>query len=168
MRSGGSRLQQVAGRAGADRGEQVLLGAGRGEDDDLAVRRRLAEARQRREPVHVRHREVEQDEVRLEPLRPRRSPRRRRRRAPTTSKPCAFRSDASASRVSGWSSTMRTRVGIRTLIGTDGSADKREVKDGGNDFQGWLLGEILLAGLLGASLALFLTHPVLQTQYDLP
>ena len=42
------------------------------------------------------------------------------------------------------------------------------MKDGGNDFQGWLLGEILLACLLGASLALFLTHPVLQTQYDLP
>ena len=42
------------------------------------------------------------------------------------------------------------------------------MKDGGNDFQGWLLGEILLASLLGASLALFLTHPVLQTQYDLP
>jgi signal transduction histidine kinase len=42
------------------------------------------------------------------------------------------------------------------------------VKDGKTDFQGWLLGEILLAGLLGASLALFLTHPVLQTQYDLP
>ena len=42
------------------------------------------------------------------------------------------------------------------------------MKDSGNDFQGWLLGEILLAGLLGASLALFLTHPVLQTQYDLP
>ncbi|HEY5058139.1 MAG TPA: histidine kinase [Gaiellaceae bacterium] len=42
------------------------------------------------------------------------------------------------------------------------------MKNGKTDFQGWLLGEILLAGLLGASLALFLTHPVLQTQYDLP
>ena len=42
------------------------------------------------------------------------------------------------------------------------------MKDGSNDFQNWLWGEILLAGLLGAVLALFLTYPVLQTQWDLP
>jgi signal transduction histidine kinase len=34
--------------------------------------------------------------------------------------------------------------------------------------RGWLGGEILLAGLLGASLALFVSHPVLRTQYDAP
>ena len=34
--------------------------------------------------------------------------------------------------------------------------------------QSWLWSEILLAGLLGASLALFLAYPVLQTRYDLP
>jgi signal transduction histidine kinase len=33
-------------------------------------------------------------------------------------------------------------------------------------FQAWLWGEILLAGLLGASLTLFVSHPVLRTQYD--
>ena len=32
--------------------------------------------------------------------------------------------------------------------------------------QAWLWGEILLAGLLGASLAVFVSHPVLRTQYD--
>ncbi|HEY3542861.1 MAG TPA: sensor histidine kinase [Gaiellaceae bacterium] len=37
-----------------------------------------------------------------------------------------------------------------------------------NDVQNWLWGETLLAGLLGASLALFLVYPVLQTRYDLP
>jgi len=37
-----------------------------------------------------------------------------------------------------------------------------------NEYQAWLLGEILLAGLLGASLALFLTHPALRTRWDLP
>ncbi|MDE3190859.1 MAG: hypothetical protein KGL94_08585 [Acidobacteriota bacterium] len=37
-----------------------------------------------------------------------------------------------------------------------------------NDFEAWLLSETLLAGLLGASLALFLTHPGLRTHYDLP
>ena len=36
------------------------------------------------------------------------------------------------------------------------------------DFQAWLWGEILLVGLLGASLALFINYPVLRTQYDLP
>jgi len=37
-----------------------------------------------------------------------------------------------------------------------------------NDFEAWLLSETLLAGLLGAILALFLTHPALRTRYDLP
>ena len=36
------------------------------------------------------------------------------------------------------------------------------------EIQNWLWGEILMAGLLGASLALFLAYPVLQTRYDLP
>jgi signal transduction histidine kinase len=42
------------------------------------------------------------------------------------------------------------------------------VKKQRTEYQSWLLGEILLAGLLGASLALFLAYPVLQTRYDLP
>jgi signal transduction histidine kinase len=54
------------------------------------------------------------------------------------------------------------------LIGSDRSADKREVKETRSEYQSWLLGEILLAGLLGASLALFLAYPVLQTSWDLP
>ncbi len=37
-----------------------------------------------------------------------------------------------------------------------------------NDFQAWLLSETLLAALLGAILALFLTNPALRTHYDLP
>ncbi|HZR96405.1 MAG TPA: histidine kinase [Gaiellaceae bacterium] len=41
-------------------------------------------------------------------------------------------------------------------------------KDGRTEYQNWLWGEILLAGLLGASLALFLSYPVLRTSYDLP
>src|SRR3954452_22891992 len=54
------------------------------------------------------------------------------------------------------------------LIGRNGSADKRDVKRERSEIQSWLWGEILLAGLLGASLALFLAYPVLQTRYDLP
>jgi signal transduction histidine kinase len=42
------------------------------------------------------------------------------------------------------------------------------VKEKRNEYQAWLWGEILLAGLLGASLALFLAYPVLQTSWDLP
>jgi signal transduction histidine kinase len=37
-----------------------------------------------------------------------------------------------------------------------------------NDLQAWLWGEILLTGLLAASLALFLSHPILRSQYDRP
>jgi hypothetical protein len=59
---------------------------------------------------------------------------------------------------------------LLTSIGSNRSADKsyvrkREVR---SDYQNWLWGEILLAGLLGASLALFLSYPVLRTSYDLP
>jgi signal transduction histidine kinase len=35
------------------------------------------------------------------------------------------------------------------------------------DYQAWLWGQILLIGLLGATLALFVTHPGLHTFYDL-
>src|SRR4051794_15562579 len=87
---------------------------------------------------------------------------------PTTSKPWAPRSDESASRVSGWSSTMRMRCATSTLIGRRRSADKRYVKENRNEYQAWLWGESLLAGLLGASLALYLAYPVLQTSWDLP
>ncbi|HET7567640.1 MAG TPA: histidine kinase [Gaiellaceae bacterium] len=36
------------------------------------------------------------------------------------------------------------------------------------DFESWLVGQVLLTCLLGASLALFIAYPVLRTQYDLP
>jgi signal transduction histidine kinase len=42
------------------------------------------------------------------------------------------------------------------------------VKENRNEYQAWLWGEFLLAGLLGASLALFLAYPGLQTSWDLP
>ncbi len=45
---------------------------------------------------------------------------------------------------------------------------KRAKREGRTEYQNWLWGEILLAGLLGASLALFLNYPVLRTSYDLP
>jgi len=41
-------------------------------------------------------------------------------------------------------------------------------QDGRDDFQAWLWGEILLFGLLGSSLALFVSNPELQTKFALP
>src|SRR5215210_3622975 len=41
-------------------------------------------------------------------------------------------------------------------------------QDGRDDFQAWLWGEILLIGLLGAALALFVTRQDLQTTFSLP
>ena len=50
------------------------------------------------------------------------------------------------------------------LSAATASADKREVRGrAADDYQNWLWGEMLLAGLLGASLALFLSYPVLRT-----
>src|SRR4051812_3220021 len=89
---------------------------------------------------------------------------------PTTSKPCARRSDDSASRVSGWSSAMRIREAISFASSAAGLLPIRGRRrmDGRTGYQNWLWGEILLAGLLAAMLALFLSYPVLETSYDLP
>jgi signal transduction histidine kinase len=57
----------------------------------------------------------------------------------------------------------------RTLIGSAIPADKREMRRDDRDaYQAWLVGELLLVGLLGAGLALFLAYPELRTTYDLP
>jgi len=42
------------------------------------------------------------------------------------------------------------------------------VQERRSEYENWLWGEILLAALLGALLALFLSYPVLRTRYDLP
>jgi signal transduction histidine kinase len=42
------------------------------------------------------------------------------------------------------------------------------VKERRSEYENWLWGEILLAALLGALLALFLSYPALRTRYDLP
>src|SRR2546423_11259551 len=54
------------------------------------------------------------------------------------------------------------------LIGSSRSADKTHMKRQRTELQTWLWGEVLLAGLLAASLALLLTHPTLRAQYDRP
>src|SRR5919197_3765722 len=42
------------------------------------------------------------------------------------------------------------------------------MRDEENAYQSWLVGEILLFGLLGAALALFATYPALRPTYELP
>jgi signal transduction histidine kinase len=54
------------------------------------------------------------------------------------------------------------------LIGSSRSADKTHVRRQRTELQAWLWGEVLLSGLLAASLALLLTYPTLRTQYDRP
>jgi signal transduction histidine kinase len=41
-------------------------------------------------------------------------------------------------------------------------------RDDRDAYQAWLVGELLLVGLLGAALALFLAYPDLRTSYELP
>jgi signal transduction histidine kinase len=54
------------------------------------------------------------------------------------------------------------------LIGSGGSADKTQVRTQRTKLHAWLWGEVVLSGLLAASLALLLTYPALRTQYDKP
>ncbi len=54
------------------------------------------------------------------------------------------------------------------LIGSNASADKTQVKTRRTELQAWLWGEVVLSGLLAASLALLLTYPALRTQYREP
>ncbi len=41
-------------------------------------------------------------------------------------------------------------------------------RNGKDTFEGWLVGELLLAALLGSATALFLTNPTLRNTYELP
>jgi signal transduction histidine kinase len=55
------------------------------------------------------------------------------------------------------------------LIGTRAAADKACMRhDERDDYYAWLWGEVLLIGLLGAALALFVAYPSLRTTYELP
>jgi signal transduction histidine kinase len=161
-------LEEVAGRTAADRGEEIRLGSGGREHDDLALGRRSTQLRQRREAVHSGHREVEEHEIRPQAG-----------RLDDRSRPVrglaghveAVGAEQRRERLAGQRVVVHDEnpgCQRRTLIGSSGSADKREVSERRNEYQAWLLGEILLAGLLGASLALFLAYPALQTSWNLP
>jgi signal transduction histidine kinase len=54
------------------------------------------------------------------------------------------------------------------LIGRSAAADEGNVHEERDNYQAWLWGEVLLIGLLGAALALFLSYPSLRMTYYLP
>jgi signal transduction histidine kinase len=57
----------------------------------------------------------------------------------------------------------------RSLIGRPCRAEKPFVRhEDRDDYQAWLWGEVLLIGLLGATLALFVAYPSLRNTYSLP
>jgi signal transduction histidine kinase len=57
----------------------------------------------------------------------------------------------------------------RSLIGNGRPADKGGMRPSErDDYQAWLWGEVLLIGLLGATLALFVAYPSLRSTYALP
>jgi signal transduction histidine kinase len=160
-------LEQIAGSAPANRREQVLLGARRREDDDLAAGRGLTEARQCRQAVEAGHQEVEEDEIRL------RLGCGRNRLLTVRGEPGeleAVRTQQRAERLAreGMVVDDENASRHRLLIGSSASADKTRVKTRRTELQAWLWGEVILCGLLGASLALFLSYPALRTQYDRP
>ena len=164
-------LQQVAGRPGADRLEEVLLRTRRGEHDDLRGGRGVAELRQRRQAVEPGHREVEQDEIGLE----------RTRELDRLGAVAGLSDDVEpvlgeqrGERLAGQRMVVDDqysvghfaflRLSARRVLPTRVNVryDDRDA------YQAWLWGEVLLFGLLGAALALFIEYPTLQQAYDLP
>jgi signal transduction histidine kinase len=59
-------------------------------------------------------------------------------------------------------------LGHVPLIGRNVPADERNVYEERDSYDAWLWGEVLLIGLLGAALALFLSYPSLRMTYFLP
>src|SRR5919201_4718867 len=160
-------LHQVARRAGTDRSQEVLVGPGRREHDALASRRRLAQPGERVEPAHARHREIEQDEIGEQGA----------GRLDRIGAVGRLADDAEAvllqqrrERAAGQGMVVHDQdpQGHVTLIGRNRSAEKSQMRRDDADYQSWLWGEVLLLGLLGATLALFLTYPSLRSTYELP
>src|SRR5262249_54694776 len=134
---------------------------------DLAAGRSLAEPGQGREAVEAGHQEVEQNEIRL------RASCFGDRLLPVGREPGeleAVRAQQRSESLAGEGMVVDDEDARchEFLIGRNASADKTHMRKQRTRLQAWLWGEILLCGLLGASLALFVSHPVLRTQYDAP
>jgi signal transduction histidine kinase len=160
-------LEQVAGRAGANRGKQVLLGARGGEDDDLTSGGRRPDPRQRLQPARAGHGQIEKHEIRLD-------------LAGAGDRFLAVRSLADHGKVvlleQADERGARQRMIVDdeyapahvSLIGRGSSADKRNMRSSRARYLAWVRDELVLVGLLGAALILFLAEPGRRGPYDLP
>src|SRR3990172_2846178 len=89
--------------------------------------------------------------------------------SPTTSKPCWARRAASASRVSGWASPTRMRTAMDPLSAAARLPTRGKVQHARTQsYRSWLLGELLLVGLLASATALFAVRDTLTSAYALP
>jgi signal transduction histidine kinase len=162
------RLQQVAGCAGPDRREEVLLGIRRRQDDDLATGRLLADPRQGREPVQPGHREVEEQDVGVLPAQ---LDERLLAVGSLADDLEAFLLEQRGQRVARQRVIVHDQdpVGHVPLIGSTSRADKWDVEHSrSNAYRSWLVGELLVVGLLASATALFATRESLQSAYLLP
>ena len=165
---GGLGLEEVAGRACANRGQEILLRIRRGEHDDLGRGSSLPDPRESREPIHPRHRQIEEDEIRLE----RRCFRDRRRAVLGLADDVEpLLREQGCESISGQRMVVDDEhaLGHAPLIGRTAAADKRGVVDHARSqsYRSWLLGEILLVCLLASGTALFAASDSLKSSYEL-
>jgi signal transduction histidine kinase len=165
---GGLGLQKVAGRPGADRGQEVLFRIRGREDDDFAGRRLITKPRECGEPVHSGHRQVEQHDVRCK----------RSGGGERLLAVCGlahhFESllfEQRGKRISRQWVVVDDQdpLGHEPLIGTEDAADKGVVTHSQSQrYRSWLVGELLVVGLLASATALFAVSESLQSAYALP
>jgi len=164
----GLRLQEVARCSGANRREEVLLRVRRRENDHFTRRRRLTDLREGCESVHPGHRQVEEHDVGLQPVRG--SDRLLATRRLSDDVEPVLR-EQRRERVPRQRVVVddQDSLGHAPLIGSPRSADKGKVGHShSQSYRSWLLGELLLVSLLASATALFSVAESLQSAYVLP
>ncbi len=164
----GLRLQEVARCTGANRCEKVFLRVRCREDDHFSRGRRLTDAREGRKPVHPGHRQVEEHEVGLQPVRGG-DRLLTARRFPDDFEPLLHEERGERASRQRVVVDDQDPLGHAPLIGSPRSADKGKVDHSrSQSYRSWLLGELLLVGLLASATALFSVVESLQPAYVLP
>jgi signal transduction histidine kinase len=161
-------LEQIAGGSAADRREQVLLRVGGGQHDDLALRRLVADAREGGQAVHAGHGQVEEDEIGLELAR-RGDRLLAARRVPDHLEALLREKGGESIPRQGMVVDEQDALGHLPLIGTGAVAEKRGVEHlRSQSYRSWLVGEVLLIGLLASATGFFAVSESLQSAYELP
>ena len=163
-------LEQVAGCAGANCRQQVLFGSGCRQDYDLGARGGIAHLRERGQTVHLGHRQVEQDEVRLKLTR-------EHDRLGTAT--CLADDVEIVLRKERREGLAGQRMVVddenallhEALIGKKRPADESDVQtpnpSRAEAYRSWLIGELVLVALLGGAIAYFTVTSSLRG-YALP